>query len=959
MKPDPGRALRGGGVLILLALGQQAQAQTACSMPVQEGVQAEARARAALPQAIPLCLRDLHQGRAAVLLPSADLPVDDVALSPGLTGHRWGFLDGNGQLVIRPVFEQVGDYHHDLAAARQQGKWGYLDARGNWAIAPQFDSAADFTQAGLAAVTRDGRPQLINRSGAPVGPPLDDRVESLTLEDGNPLLLRLTTRTVFISPDGQRHFASDKMEIVQPFGNEGLFIARNGAHQYGIADPDLNWRIAPQFSAITLPPQSAGLARAEQGGEVALIRADGSRVEGHYVQAEPLTAGLWQATQPDGQTLLLNDRGKALHSLPADATLTVHDHAVLVRGKGAPALYLDGQERPLSLPAGSVMDERDTLPYLVTLAGAGGKINGVVSPAGTLLNAGWLGQAASAELINGRLWLRDERGKLLNILDPEGKALLSARTLETLAAHPLQPLYGHDRAQRAVQPDLPLARIDPVPGQAGNAGLLRTDGSLLQQPDWQSVTLADGADAAVEGSAPLQFIVATEGGMGLVDSQGQQRLAFGEDNITPFVQGYAFAYRDGLLSAVDHQGQRYALPDEVQIESIGGGWFRFRASAAQDAPWGIFDALARREVAAPAFRQVANSVGGEVAVQQPDGQWGVIDSQNHWVIAPQYAALERINDALWFATLPAPAGEAATRHTLLGADGQQRVPPTSGLRYGHFNDGRILASAADGQSWLLSASGEPELNEQDTTIQALGEWIKLTRLPQAGYLNEQGSWQIPADGRSATAFANGRALRGQGPLTQVIDATGAKVGELPAGQWFWPPASEMSFSILANGGEATTRYADINGHVALTIAGRGSRMQDGRAVLAQGPQAQIWIDGQGQPIGNVRYQELGLPADGLAFARTAGHYGFVDVRGNFVIPPVFDAVSPFSEGVAVAANGATAMMIDRAGRPLARIVTECGVRVLYGPGSERQWPASLPVRCDAANDNNARPVAGP
>lgn len=955
MKPLFGRVLRQGGVLTLLALSQQvaAAAETPCSSPVQEGAEAQARARAALPQAINLCIRDVHQGRAAVLLPAADLPVDDVALAPGLSGHRWGFLDSTGQLAIRPVFEAVSDYHYDLAAARRQGKWGYIDLSGKWAIAPQFDSAADFTQPGVAVVTRDGRPQLINRRGEPVGQPFDDRVESVTLQDGNPIHIRLTYHTVFLSPDGQRHNARDQMEIVQPFGHEGLFIARDAENRYGIADAGLAWRVAPQFSAITVPPQGSGLARAEGENGITFIRADGAQVAGSYRAAEPLTRDIWQATQADGQVDLLDSRGAVMRTLPEGAVsaLSIHDRAVLERGKGPVNLYLDGSAAPVTLPAGSVIDEHDTLPYLVTRAGPGGNINGVIAPDGTLLgNAPWLAQAATVERVNGRLWLRDARGKLLNVIGPQGKALLSARTLEALAGHPLQPLYGNDLTQRTVQPEMPLARIDPAEAGGGNAGLLRADGSLLQQASWLSVSLADGADAGAAGGAPLQFIVTTGDGMGLVDSQGQQRLPFGEENISAFVQGYAFVYRDGTLSALDHQGKRYALPDEIEIASIGDGWFRFRDSAAQEAPWGIFDAVAQRVVATPAYRQVGRYADGQAEVQQPDGRWGVITSQNSWAIAPEYAALVRINPALWFAALPADAGsETAALRTLIGTDGKPRVPPTRGLTQTPFSGGRILASAPDGQAWLLSADGRPELNEQDTTIHALGDWLKLSRLPQEGYLNAQGGWQIAADGRGAgSAFVNGRALRAQGQVTQVIDAQGSVVGTLPGGPWYWPAASEMSFSILDNGGQATTRYADTNGRVALTVAGLGSRMSGGRAVLAAGPGDMGWIDAKGQPLGVLHYQDLGLPAEGPAFARTGGRYGFVDAQGEFVIPPVFEAASPFEGGVAIVSGAQDAMMIDANGKPLARVGQVCRMRVLYGRGSERQWPQSLPVRCGGA-----------
>jgi len=39
------------------------------------------------------------------------------------------------------------------------------------------------------------------------------------------------------------------------------------------------------------------------------------------------------------------------------------------------------------------------------------------------------------------------------------------------------------------------------------------------------------------------------------------------------------------------------------------------------------------------------------------------------------------------------------------------------------------------------------------------------------------------------------------------------------------------------------------------------------------------------------------------------------------------------------------MMIDKTGKPLARIGKECGISVLYGTGSTRQWPTTMPENC--------------
>ena len=132
------------------------------------------------------CIRSISEGRAAVLLPSALLPIKRVPANASLRGHAWGFLDDKGRLAVKPIFDQVGDFHHGLAAVQWQGKWGYIDARGRMAIAPRFDEVSDFVEAGLAIVTLDGRRQIIDRQGKPTGDALDASVDNAQLSDGLP-----------------------------------------------------------------------------------------------------------------------------------------------------------------------------------------------------------------------------------------------------------------------------------------------------------------------------------------------------------------------------------------------------------------------------------------------------------------------------------------------------------------------------------------------------------------------------------------------------------------------------------------------------------------------------------------------------------------------------------------------------------------------------------------------------
>ena len=164
------------------------------------------------------CIRSISEGRAAVLLPSALRSIKRVPTDTSLRGHAWGFLDGQGRLAVKPIFDQVGDFHHGLAAVQWQGKWGYIDARGRMAIAPRFDEVSDFVEAGLAIVTLDGKRQIIDRQGKPTGDALDASVDNAQLSDGLPARLIVRYRPEYQAPDGTRRYDEPGRRITGAYG---------------------------------------------------------------------------------------------------------------------------------------------------------------------------------------------------------------------------------------------------------------------------------------------------------------------------------------------------------------------------------------------------------------------------------------------------------------------------------------------------------------------------------------------------------------------------------------------------------------------------------------------------------------------------------------------------------------------------------------------------------------------
>lgn len=975
-----GGALRISGMMALAGLTYPvlAQADNRC-FANSSLTQAEHQSALALPATQNLCIRDVHEGRAAVQLPAEQQAVVAEAAAPQAeqpsaqpagaqtplaapltqsNESRWGFLDAQGQLTIKPVFDRVGDFHFGTAAVKQQGKWGYIDAAGNWLIKPTFDHAQDFTQSGLAVVTLNGKVQIIDRKGNATGQPIDELVDSVTLSDGVPARLRLDYKTVLIAPDESRHIASDQMEVLQPFGNNDLFIAR-GMQGFGIADQHLAWRLEPQFKNIRLDAKNPYLAIATNSDGITLIRADGTTDKQKYTSVQAMTPQFWLAKTADDVKLLDNTSAvvTSFDQTAASSLIYQGSYVISAENKKQTDVYVPGRKSPLSLPAGSTPLKQDVGDFLLIAKDGSQQVNAIISASGAMIggaqNVAWLGQVADSEVINGRLWLKNEQGRAINIVDSSGKALISQKDNAVLDGYQLEVLRSASPSASA-----PIALIRSESAAKNGAGFMRADGALQLDNKWLDIQPAAAEITAdPQGDISQQFIVKTAQGTGIVDEQGKVRVALTEDNISPFVAGYALDYLNGKLTAIDTRGQHFNLPDAFELESIGNGWFRFRETAAEGALWGIFDVLTQKVITAPAYQNVSSYAGQQVGVQLSNGRWGLIDQSGKLVVAANYAKVERINSSLWLLTEPVVSGqpESAALASVVGTDTQQRIAPTTGLNVTQFKDGTILATSAGGQSWLLDNQGRIELHEQQTQITAVGDWIKLSRQPQEGYLSPQGAWQIaPVLAAESSPFVQDRAVRSSEQGSELIDNTGARVALMPAGQWRWPLSSDMALSYDLQDDVATTRYVDNTGKLTLSVQGKASVIRNGRAVLTRDDGQKVWVDAQGKVVPDVSYVDLGLPVNDLAFAKMENHYGFINTAGHFVIPPVFNAVSPFDSGVAIVSTGDTSMMLDTSGKPLARVDIECGVRVLYGAGSTRQWPVKLPEPCAVQADDSKK-----
>ena len=118
------------------------------------------------------------QGKVAIK-PQFD---DAKSFSEGLArvkiGRKWGFINQTGNLVILPQFQLASgqeannrslDFHEGMAAVSLDGgKWGYIDRSGQIVIQPKYDQADRFAE-GIARVSADYSERIGNETTIYIG----------------------------------------------------------------------------------------------------------------------------------------------------------------------------------------------------------------------------------------------------------------------------------------------------------------------------------------------------------------------------------------------------------------------------------------------------------------------------------------------------------------------------------------------------------------------------------------------------------------------------------------------------------------------------------------------------------------------------------------------------------------------------------------------------------------------
>lgn len=147
-------------------------------------------------------------------------------------------------------------------------KWGLINAEGQIVLQPNYDAIGEFKRFGYAVMQQFGGVGLLNSKGKEIIPP---RYDDLKVLDST---------LIAVMRDGDWSVLNLNGEIVLPKGYERVtvlsnqYISYRRGEKWGIVDHHGNVISEPRYDEVTLAENNLFLVR--KGGKLGLVNADGS-----------------------------------------------------------------------------------------------------------------------------------------------------------------------------------------------------------------------------------------------------------------------------------------------------------------------------------------------------------------------------------------------------------------------------------------------------------------------------------------------------------------------------------------------------------------------------------------------------------------------------------------------------------------------------------------------------------
>ena len=94
-----------------------------------------------------------------------------------ITGGLWGYISVDGQIVIKPSYEQAYSFSERMAAVKHNDKWGFINAEGLIVVPCEYDDVESHYKKGKGELVKDGVVFVFDKSGKQIGSHEQDNEE--------------------------------------------------------------------------------------------------------------------------------------------------------------------------------------------------------------------------------------------------------------------------------------------------------------------------------------------------------------------------------------------------------------------------------------------------------------------------------------------------------------------------------------------------------------------------------------------------------------------------------------------------------------------------------------------------------------------------------------------------------------------------------------------------------------
>jgi hypothetical protein len=408
-------------------------------------------------------------------------------------------------------------------------------------------------------------------------------------------------------------------------------------------------------------------------------------------------------------------------------------------------------------------------------------------------------------------------------------------------------------------------------------GLINADGAWNVPPKYQQVGQLIHGLAAVRLNNKWGYL--SRSGDVAIETQFDEARAFSENRLAAVKVGNLWGY-------IDITGAAVIKPQFDRSEAFGGDGY---AAVSTNNMWGMID-QSGRWIIEPLYDRISHD-HKDIAWVETKGKLGAFDLSGRLIVAPQFSQLPALCEDGWIIGF-------ADGHQLIVRD-QRKPPMASNIELAGSNcEDPFRVREGGGFTFLdrnLQRISEKKFDaallfsEHAAAVQVGGKF---------GYVDRDGRWTIEPRFDDAQAFRKGIAI------VKVKDKFGYVRVD---GTWLAEPEFEEA-----------------------------APFEDGFAIVVRGGKRGV-IDSKGAWVAATALRHFDSSLDkGLVPFSVAGQWGFADAAGAVVIEPRYDAVTPFSRGLAWTKSGGDWCPIDRQAHKIPKI--SCQGDMPKPSFALRSWP---------------------